>query len=785
MSNNQRPKDLDVAARSIDLTTAIVQGTKLDLVSIVEDASTSIWGHIVRWLAREKVSEQSFIRTMRLGLDVAQPNETGLEVLQRLKQTSSRLFGLQLILPGALGRTVLYDEQLKWIGTTEAVLLKNHSSDYAVDTLCRLFLVHSMDEEDPKASAMESMIRPVIKKLVDSIHFHLTNMGVEIDPSPECLNHLTKHHIDHFNLADIISELMKVDGHNLLFEMNCYIVEIVDWVLTHWSGRLVICVDNEIVSDEILGISGATLTVAINDACTSKGECVPGTHVQDFGLGKVVGKGGGTVDFVYRGALDVGETAAEFDLDSGYRSSLYDIRNPFKSPQLFLNAKEQKAAERAGQEVVRCILGLSVTSMWHTEDHVNDQLNFRSSILGLRVDPKSATKYRWWLNRVPTIVQMNLGSKSASRQLYSPKHAVNDESDLGYRRDEYSVAELAYWYPEIHAAMETTYERCECGCNDQNFQKLLDSPSGLNDGCLVNMVFVEVLLQIAHAISDGAGARDISNLRGRESALSLVEGTKVMLGCIAAYGRIYWNTWFRLCSSAVTGLPFDMASKHGLNGLAGGFMFVVAGSMTVAPIWYALEEPIKLQGSWGIKQLDGSIPGLDVDAALLEAHSTNAAAKEIAPSPISVISGGEDADEIQLESVIFSNTEELYRIGTIVKTKSALRLISPLEIYKTVMEAARPQCAHESVEEVTICPWSLNDMMLGWAGHRPPKAGAPHIGLVANSFVKQNVAIGLAGQCVLQGGDCCFACLAQKAETLNVMGICGSITRKLKRPPMT
>jgi hypothetical protein len=782
MSRGQTAMDLDLVTRSIDLTTAILRGTKLDLVSIVADSTTKIASHIIKWLAREQISENSFLHTMKLGLNIAQPNKTGLKILQRLEQTSSKLYGLDLILPGALGRTILYDERLRWIGTTEAVLLRYHPPEYAVDALSKLFIVYHMDEDDTKADAMESIIRPVLEKIVDSIHLHVTNMGMGTDPSPKCLDHLTKHYIDHFNLADMVKAFAGVSGCDLLLQMNCYIVEIIDWLLTHWSGRFYLCVDNEIAVSETLGTSSCNLTVVIHNSCTVQGECVPGTHVQSFELGKVTGQAGEAAEYVYSGLLDVDETAAEFDLYSCYRSPLYDIQNPFRTHHFCLNSKEQKAAERAGQEVVQCILGLPVASLWHTHDSATKPAS--CSILGLRVDSKSATKCRWWLKQVPTIVQKNLGSTNSPRDLFSSKHAVDDETDSGYRRYEYSTWEIAGWYPEICAVLKLAYDRCECGCNDEDFNTLLISQSELNHGCLVNLILVEVLLQIVHAMADAAGAQDISNLRGRNSAVDLVQGAKVFLGCLAAYGRIYWNSWFRLCSSAVTGLPYDMASKNYINGFGDGLLFAVAGSMTVAPIWFALDKEIKLKGSWGIQQLHGSIRGLEGEKALVEAQSGTGAGKEITPSPISLVSGVGDDKEVNLESVIFSNKGELHRIATIVRTKSSLRFISPLEIYKTVMEAARPECVHASVSEVMVCPWTLDDLILGWKGHTsPPMVGVPHIALVADSFRKQNIAIGLANGCVLQSGRCCFACLAKEAGTLNILGICREPIRKLNYHP--
>ena len=220
MSRNQASTDLDLLTRSIDLTTVTLRGARLDLISIVQDAATSAGTNLIKWLAREQITEQSFIFTMKHGSSIAHPNEAGLKVLQKLEQTSSRLNGLHLILPGALGRTILYDEHLKWIGTTEAVLLKYHPMEYVVDTLCKLFMVHNMDEEDLKADATESVIRPVLEKAVDSIHLHVTNMGFWTTPSPNSLDHLTKHFINPENLALMFQEFSDSSDCDLMLQID-------------------------------------------------------------------------------------------------------------------------------------------------------------------------------------------------------------------------------------------------------------------------------------------------------------------------------------------------------------------------------------------------------------------------------------------------------------------------------------------------------------------------------------------------------------------------------------
>lgn len=255
MSRGLTSPRLDLASRTIDLATTITRGSKLDLVSLVAEASTKAANETIRWLARERISEKAFVYTMQLGRNIAQPNLNGLSVLEKLEQTSSRLYGLDLIMPGALGRTVLYDEHLRWIGTTEAVILKYHSPTYAVEALCDLFASTSLKENDPRIPAVKAGIRPVISKAVDSVHLHTVNMGQGAQSLPAHIEALPKHYIADITLTGAIRTLQAMADSDILVQMNCSIIDLLDWIFHHWNGKLVLSVNNEITFDKQLGDS--------------------------------------------------------------------------------------------------------------------------------------------------------------------------------------------------------------------------------------------------------------------------------------------------------------------------------------------------------------------------------------------------------------------------------------------------------------------------------------------------------------------------------------------------
>lgn len=136
------------------------------------------------------------------------------------------------------------------------------------------------------------------------------------------------------------------------------------------------------------------------------------------------------------------------------------------------------------------------------------------------------------------------------------------------------------------------------------------------------------------------------------------------------------------------------------------------------------------------------------------------------------VDGGGDAEELRIEGVVFSSKGDLYRHMTVVRTSKCIRAVNPLRIYRGAMLAQRPTCNHLSeASGVNVHPWTLNNVIKGWNSWKIPDGEGPHVALLEDSRVKQNVAIGFATRCVLSTGQCCFACLAQAAGNHNLCGV--------------
>lgn len=461
---------------------------------------------------------------------------------------------------------------------------------------------------------------------------------------------------------------------------------------------------------------------------------------------------------------------------------------PFQTRHCHLNHKEQKTAEKVAQDIVRLIVDLPVSPI--------------QAVLGFKLDKKSKVKYRWWLKKTPTILQKNLSatddkknpratdgkknSEPSSRQERSSYRAslipqedkVHLNEIRGDDNDHYTPGQITKWYPDVCTALELAYERCECGCNERVIDDILEEE--LDSGCLLALIFSETMLHVAHAMAEAAGASDVSNLHGVDTAITLAEAAVALLGPIAKYGEIMWDTWFRLAASAITGVPYDMADEQTLD-VGGGLFLWAAGSMTIIPAWFTMDSDIKLQGSWGVQQMTGSLQGLEAETAVIESQHSSTAQSTNLPSP-RPISSGEDEEDVKVETAIFSNTGDLYRIMSMVRTSSTLRILNPLDVYRGAILAVRPSCTHDMIEEVMVHPWFFNDVLLGWNSHKTPISENPHIALLEHTPTKQNVAIGFAAaRCVLRSEQCCFRCLAETAKEKNFYGVsCGTSNRRKK-----
>ena len=622
-------KKFDVAARTLDLSSAII---KHDLVSLAMDMTSSAAADLIKWLARERISEAAFIHAMRLGQDLAEPNIRGLQIIDGLNKTASRLCGLQLVMPGSLGRTIMFDDQLRWIGTTVAVLLKYHLPITVTSILASLFISTAYpDLDDPRRDITDSRIRPVLFKVVDSVHLQVVNAGHESKPLPEALR-AVRHYFASSKLAEIIKSIRDVGAAktSVFVEMYGCVVDVIDWILHHWPGRVVISLDHSIVMDEQLGEEGSCLTLMIDTDCepdtnivntilTGSSKPRPGVHV-----GVVSGFGARPGSDRKPPVVPASSGRAE----PRTRTGLYEFQNPFETIHMTLTERERKQAHLYAQEIVRSLVELPVEAVALGKWLVMKQVK------------NSKTKFSWWLKQAPSILQRNLGQPAKPRLLRVSGGTSGTKNKDPMQK--HKASDVVGLYEELAAGVALVQERCECGGCKGDFVSdpvkgiatrapvvATASLDSLNHGCLCTVMLMEMVLIIGHAMSEASGAVDVSQYSGKQGARGIAQVVMNVLGSVATKGEIRWESWLAMVSTFIGGVARDevhdsaTAQTNGLPRAKLQTLLHVVGSITIAPSWLVLESPLRLQGSWAVEQLLGAPVGIQADIATVEMQQSS------------------------------------------------------------------------------------------------------------------------------------------------------------------
>lgn len=758
LSSSRVSGQIDLASKSIDIVATIMKSS-----GTFGKASAELF----QWLGRERLSESSFIYAMTLAQDFASPNRNGSLVLAELDATASRLYGLSLVLPGALGRTVLADPRLNWLASTQAVITKYHPGlEECTEAMRNLFVSKVVDHDDFRRPVYEARVQPVVKKLVESIALHTTNVGSDVQSLPNELSGFSQHLLAPQFLAETLSAVQKHQDKDILIKATLFVTDLLAWILSHWQGRLSVAVENKTVYQEMLGTSGKEMMFIVDKKCDEHDDCHDPEHVGSVTVGLLYHKKNANEqsgEVFCQCITDPGAGTQK----KGHRYALYDIRNPLSRTYLELNRKEINTAVASASSIIKALMHMKMAPPEYA--------------LGLKISTDAAAKeFSFWTARIPALLQRNTDDsrmKATMRSLFNPQ--PDDETDVNGDND-IDITHLCRWYPELEDAMKLAGERCECGCEPEDLGP--DLPSG----CLRSVMCAEIVLLVGHAMIDAAGAPDISNLQGDNCARSIIDATIIILENIAQRGVISWRHWFKLAASAITGLQYDIVDETANIDVGGELIGWTAGSMTVVPSWFRLEEKINVKNSWGVSVLKGSIHGVQAEKAVLESQWSSAAKPSEIPTYKRIEETSDDMP-VEVYSSIIASTDDLYRLMTIVATSSSIRVFNVADMYHGHLLAVRPKCEHGQNPKLVIGhSWSLDQIIQGWNSWAAPDGQGPHFAISLSNPLQQNIAVGLAAKhCALQDRDCCLPCLALIASQQSRVGISCQGERSRKRLAMT
>jgi hypothetical protein len=260
---------LDLTTRSIDLVTELSRSS-----GVFSEQTTQL----LQWIGRERISKSDFFFAVSKAQDFAQPNKMGLTIIDELNVAANMLFGIQLVIPGAVARTITCDLQLRWLATSSAVFLKHLDLKLTSNLLAKLLVRLHIDKDDSREDIFEDRILPVSQKMTSSFAFHSVNVKNGLKDLPPQLRDLPRPRWTLAITVDAIHEIQRYAGASLVCEIQYNEFVLIDWIYHHWNGKLVVALDNTIHFEQQLGVDQGTITILFAEPSCREADCSNNQH---------------------------------------------------------------------------------------------------------------------------------------------------------------------------------------------------------------------------------------------------------------------------------------------------------------------------------------------------------------------------------------------------------------------------------------------------------------------------------------------------------------------------
>ncbi|KAK4233789.1 hypothetical protein C8A03DRAFT_38481 [Achaetomium macrosporum] len=182
---------LELAARALDLTTALLKATPSSNFLL-----KGAW-EIGQWLGREKLNQHELLYCMEKAKGLAFANKNGLQLFDQVISGTATLPVGPLFLQqsGSVGRLMACDPNLSWIVSTVASLFQHHRDDRLVtEKLTALIMeAHRVQGEGNDISTADALtynwertrVSAVVRNSVSSVWYNVVNVGYDTIPLPQ------------------------------------------------------------------------------------------------------------------------------------------------------------------------------------------------------------------------------------------------------------------------------------------------------------------------------------------------------------------------------------------------------------------------------------------------------------------------------------------------------------------------------------------------------------------------------------------------------------------------
>ncbi|KAK4108860.1 hypothetical protein N656DRAFT_801545 [Canariomyces notabilis] len=774
---------LELAARSLDLTTALSRAASSSNFLL-----KGAW-EIGQWLGREKLNQHELLDFMEKAKSLAYANKNGLEFFdQVICGTDTVPVGpLFLQQSGSLGRLMAGDPNLSWIVSTVAGLFQHHRDDQLVTSkLTELIMEAYRPQEDPDArlglasemrySPERARLRAVARKIVSSVWYNVVNAGCDTIPLPQELLNLCPrgHYLAPEDFGQVVSTITNRCRSKAILRTDHLLLDVLQWLLLHYDGTIVVNVAGEIVYHVDLGTSRhRELEVRVSSRCS----------VHESDMDRCTGRNQWQIlDHIsgkFEDLLRAGDSAPQFnDVPSwpGTRQKLYDIPRPYHADSVMWNKTLQIAVKCSAQSVLRWLLAVPLSAQ---SDFEGPGFSARP---GQRAGPHDTT-VSLILKRIPAMVNMQWGSCSFVIDTSVTGGAVNETPSNMSTEQRLHI--LLEYFPVLADIQRKFKADCRCpGCSENGL-----NIAALQPGCLRRTAVEEALMLLAHGIADGFGVNDVSSV---SETGPIVDAIAVLLVELVVERKVCWDTWFTVASCVYLGCPFEkLIEPSHLEGTS--VAAIQFGNLATSAPWLDFTREIAVKGCFGLigsKGRLGVVPNSDGQQMGFRAIEENFASirTESTEDTISFCLRFrkehsaldhdfrlcEDESAVESDVILYPEDDKVYRLLLRIKTKTHWRVVDPSDAFSAVirMLPPAPSCEHHHCEHevqpaiglvmplLTAKIYTMDELLGRWpdnttrsydytpgaSGHNDSAAnsGTFYITNLLDTHLKKNVALALS-----------------------------------------
>ena len=752
-------------ARALDLTRSVT-----DILN-KGGAIGGLVGQVLNWLTREGIPEGEFAYCLEKSKALIYPNDNGLKIRSRLQESDAKLkakpyiAGLRLVSALSIGRWMTYNSDYCYLATTVAALFTSHDMAYASEVVCDMLL----DEGNHEGRASQvyryetSRLLPVAKKIVESITLNVVNGSGNFDNLPEEIRGTCSHQIDSHTFAAAAMAISRSSG-DVIICCNRFLAGLYVWLLAHIEGEISLSIAGKIIHRATSGRPLRSVTMLADEACSERHDEITSTLVISTDVG-------GILRTMLRHTADHAKLGVSC---VNIRQPLYDLVGYKCASQIkqTLNRRESREIRIAGHRIVRWLMSRPAIADY--DSRIVYSTGFWEA--SLLPDHVEMTVGRL-LSRWPAICNDDFGPGT-------PEFSVEASEDLDniYHHDARTVSlgDILSCFFHARAIIEHARGRCQCtSCRIEihrasKYDWIVSKP-----GCLAYVAEDHLCLIVAHALADGFGIPDASNLR--DSSV-IRDGMQKLMSELLFDKRIVWKTWFSLAACTYLGCEPTVAGEQDAELVA-----IQHGSEVVVAPWVDLRSELEPQGSFCCSIVTGQLRGMETDSGVLYTEETSPPAGTSGdwklPELHSMTTG---ISEISLQTTISLLSEPLFKLTTIAKAGNYLRIINPATALMAFQRSWAPQC-------YAICHgapaqnhqmWSAEDAFGLWDedDHKLPTgpilpwivvdALTHHCIADQSSLVRLNLLMALSSYgCVLKQENCCLTCAIALGNNL-ASGLC-------------